>query len=310
MRLFDRGDMQVSTLIEREGPQRKTAELLPGANIEIARRHFREMEPFLYLPASDRIYNTYQSFVLRIPGRTILIDTCVGENKARPPQFASYPKKPWLDAFAAEGLTFADIDLVICTHLHVDHVGWNTTLVDGRWQPTFPKAKYVFGRVECEYWERQVDLGYDLPGRIWTDSCLPLIRSGQAELVEMDADLGGGVRLRPAPGHSPGMFCVEFATAGGTRLMFIADVMHHPIQCRELDWSTCFCADPAQAAATRRQLFAEIADQDVIVFPEHVPFPTAGRIESDGRRYRYRFVSPWWDNRGSTPVGSISQTDR
>jgi glyoxylase-like metal-dependent hydrolase (beta-lactamase superfamily II) len=123
------------------------------------------MEPFLYLPASDRIYNTYQSFVLRLPGQTILIDTCVGENKARPPQFAAYPKQPWLDAFKAEGLSFEDIDLVICTHLHVDHVGWNTRLVDGVWQPTFPKAKYIFGRLECEYWEDQVNKGNDLACR-------------------------------------------------------------------------------------------------------------------------------------------------
>jgi glyoxylase-like metal-dependent hydrolase (beta-lactamase superfamily II) len=294
MELFKCGDVQVSTLIEREGPQRKTTELFPTADPALARQHFREMEPFLYQPASDRIYNTYQSFLLRMPKKTILIDTCVGENKARPPQFAGYPKKPWLDALAAEGLSFADIDLVICTHLHVDHVGWNTVLTNGRWEPTFPKAKYLFGRIECEYWEGQAKLGYDLPGRIWTDSCLPLIHAGLADLVEMDADLGDGIRLRPAPGHSPGMFCVDVAIGSNKRLLFIADVMHHPIQCRELDWSTCFCADPAQAAATRRELFAEIADKDVIVFPEHVPFPTAGSIESDSGRFRYRFASPWW----------------
>jgi hypothetical protein len=193
VQLFSIGDVRVSALIEREGPQRKTAELFPTADRELALRHFRDMEPFLYQPASDRIYNTYQSFQLRIPGRTVLIDTCVGENKARPPQFAAYPKKPWLDACAAEGLSFEDIDLEICTHLHVDHVGWNTRLIDGRWEPTYPNPKYIFGRVECEYWEARVDEGYDLPGRIWTDSCLPLIRSGRAELVEMDADLGGGL---------------------------------------------------------------------------------------------------------------------
>jgi glyoxylase-like metal-dependent hydrolase (beta-lactamase superfamily II) len=294
MELFKSGDVRISTLIEREGPQRKTKELFPTADVARAQEHFREMEPFLYLPASDRIYNTYQSFLLRMPSKTILIDTCVGENKARPPHFASFPKKPWLDALAAEGLSFSDIDVVICTHLHVDHVGWNTVLINERWVPTFPKARYLFGRLECEYWEEQAKLGYDLPARIWADSCLPVIQAGRAELVEMDADLGDGIRLRPAPGHSPGMFCVDVTVSDGPRLMFIADVMHHPIQCREPDWSTCFCADPTHAAATRRELFAEVADKDVIVFPEHVPFPTAGRIESDGSRYRYRFASLWW----------------
>jgi len=293
MKLFSIDDVEVSALIEREGPQRKTRELFPLADGERARAHLREMEPFLYLPASDRIYNTYQSFLVRIGGRTILIDTCVGENKARPPQFA-YPKTPWLEALAEERLSFEQIDLVICTHLHVDHVGWNTRLINGRWVPTFPKARYLFGRVECEYWEEQVNKGNDLAGRIWTDSCLPLIHAGRVDLAEMDARLAPNLWLSPAPGHTPGMFCVNVVSATGRRIMFVADVLHHPIQCREPDWSTCFCADPRGAAQTRRQLFEEIADTDVIIVPEHVPFPTAGRIEADGERFRYRFAFPWW----------------
>jgi glyoxylase-like metal-dependent hydrolase (beta-lactamase superfamily II) len=294
MKLCSLPDIEVSTLIEREGPQRKTRELFPSADHERALRHFRAMEPFLYLPASDRIYNTYQSFLLRIPGKTILIDTCVGEDKARPPQFSAYPKKPWLDAFAAEGLSFEDIDLVICTHLHVDHVGWNTRLVDGHWQPTFPRATYIFGRIEWEYWEEQVNKGNDLAGRIWTDSCLPILQSRQAELVEIDADLGDRLCLRPAPCHTPGMFCVCVRRGGEDKIMFVADVLHHPLQCREPDWSTSFCADPVRAAKTRRELFEQIADTETLVVPEHVPFPTVGRITRDGARFRYCFPFPWW----------------
>jgi len=295
MNLCSLGDIQVATLIEREGPQRKTQELFPAADHERALNHLRDMEPFLYLPASGRIYNTYQSFLLRTPDRTVLIDTCVGDNKARPPHFAAFPKRPWLDAFAAEGLHFDDIDLVICTHLHVDHVGWNTRLVDGFWQPTFPNAKYIFGRLECEYWEAQVKKGDDLAGRIWTDSCLPILESGQAELVEMDADLGGGLHLRPAPGHTPGMFCVNVERGGKDIIMFVADVLHHPLQCREPDWSTCFCTDQALAAKTRRELFEDIADTEILIVPEHVPFPTVGKIERDGERFHYRFPFPWWN---------------
>ena len=299
MKLCSLGDVHVSTLIEREGPQRKTIELFPSADRERARAHFREMEPFLYLPASDRIYNTYQSFLLRMTGRTILIDTCGGENKARSPHFSSYPKKPWLEALAAEGLSFEEIDIVICTHLHVDHVGWNTRLIDGHWVPTFPNAKYFFGRVECEFWEAQVNKGNDLAGRIWMDSCLPILQSGRAELVEMDADLGDGLRLRPAPGHTPGMFCVSVTQGGENQIMFLGDVLHHPLQCREPDWSTSFCHDPILAAKTRRELFEEIADTETLVAPEHVPFPTIGRIESDNDRFRYRFAFPWWESKGA-----------
>ena len=294
MHLCTIGDVRVDAIIEREGPQRKIRELFPSADLARAEKHFRDMEPFLYLPASGRIYNTYQSFLVRLPQRTVLIDTCVGDNKARPPHFSSFPKKPWLDAFAAEALSFEDVDLVICTHLHVDHVGWNTILVDGHWRPTFPRAKYVFGRLECEYWEAQVKKGDDLAGRIWVDSCLPVLQSGQAELVEMDASLGDGLRLRPALGHTPGMFCVSVARGDNPDIIFVADVLHHPLQCREPDWSTSFCTDPKLAARTRRELFEDVADGQTLVVPEHVPFPTVGRIESDGDRFRYRFPFPWW----------------
>jgi glyoxylase-like metal-dependent hydrolase (beta-lactamase superfamily II) len=229
-----------------------------------------------------------------VGGRTILIDTCVGDNKARPPHFAAYPKFPWLEALKAEGVGFDQVDMVINTHLHVDHVGWNTRLVNEQWVPTFPKATYVFGRLECEYWQEQMNKGHDLPGRIWTDSILPIIQAGKADLVEMDARLAPNLWLSPAPGHSPGMFCVNIISNTGKRIMFVADAIHHPIQAREPDWSTCFCADPVQAAKTRRALFEEIADKDVVIVPEHVPFPTAGRIKSDGDRYRYVFAFPWW----------------
>ncbi len=252
------------------------------------------MEAFLYQPASDRIYNTYQSFLLRMPGRTVLIDTCVGENKARPPHFATYPKKPWLDAFAAEGLTFEDIDLVICTHLHVDHVGWNTRLVGGRWEPTFPNAKYVFGRVECEYWQAQVNKGDDLAGRIWIDSCLPILQSGRAELVEMDADLGDGLTLRPAPGHTPGMFCVSVAAAEAAKIMFVADVMHHPLQCREPDWSTCFCADPRWRQGRVASCSRTSRGRRHLSFRSMCRFPTVGRIEADGEPLPIPLPFPWW----------------
>lgn len=293
MKLFQIGEVSVTTIIEREGPQRKTLELFPTADLDRAKRYFREMEPFVYLPASDRIYNTYQSFLLQFPGRNIIIDTCVGDNKARPPHFALYPKKPWLDNLAATGLTMDDIDTVINTHLHVDHCGWNTSLVNGRWVPTFPNARYFFTRVEYEYWEQKTRDGFELPGRIWTDSALPLVTAGRAEQVEMDHDFGDGLTLIPTPGHTPGHVCVNFE-ADGRRVVFAGDLMHHAVQCREPDWSSCFCEDPEHAARTRREFLDEVADTGTIIVPEHFPFPTAGCVERDGASYRYRFLGDWW----------------
>ena len=86
----------------------------------------------------------------------VLVDTCTGQDKGHPPPF-DFPKQRWLDEFKAAGLTFEQIDYVFCTHLHVDHVGWNTRLIDGLWVPTFPNARYVFDKTEFETWANQQD---------------------------------------------------------------------------------------------------------------------------------------------------------
>jgi len=288
MKPFTVGDFEVSSIIEREGPIRPAAVLFPKSDPEIAARHLHEISSRTWSPTSGILFNTYQTFVLRRRGEVILIDTCVGENKARPPHF-NYPKQPWLDGFARQRLAFEDVNVVINTHLHVDHCGWNTRLVGGRWIPTFPKAAYYMGRTEYDYWEQQTRLGWELPGRIWTDSALPLVEMGHARLVESDAAIAADIRLLPTPGHTPGHFCVSIESRGQTAI-FIGDLMHHPLQCREPEWSSCFCVDPALAAATRRRFFEAVADTDTIIVPEHFPYPTAGRIVSEGDAFRWKFL--------------------
>ena len=223
MRLFSVADVEVGTVIEREGPQRTTQQLLPTSDYETARAYMRELDPFVYLPGGNQIYNTYQSFVLRIDGKIILIDTCTGENtKGRPAHF-NFPKQAWLDNLKAEGIAFEDVDMVICTHQHVDHVGWNTRLegrdVSGRWVPTFPNAKYIFGRLEYEYWEQQVRNGRALAAMIWTDSCLPVVEAGQADLVEADHRVSNRIWLTPTFGHTPGHFCVNVDAGAAHHLL-------------------------------------------------------------------------------------------
>lgn len=288
MKPFQLGDFSISSIIEREGPIRPPAVMFPTSIPEIAARHLREIGTNTWSPTSGLLFNTYQTFVLRRPGEIILIDTCVGENKARPPHF-NYSKQSWLDGFKRQGIAFDDVTMVINTHLHVDHCGWNTRLVNGCWVATFPKANYRIGRLEYEYWEQQTRHGWELPGRIWTDSALPLVESGQAGLVEADATLAEGIRLMPTPGHTPGHFCVRVESRGLVAI-FVGDLMHHPLQCRMPEWSSCFCVDQELAAQTRRKFFESVADTSTIIVPEHFPYPTAGRIVSDGNAFRWMFL--------------------
>ena len=137
MRSLRIGDVTITSIIERDGPWRRPADMFPAYDPDVGQRHLAAMDPEVYDAASDRMVITYQTFVVRTPRHTILVDTCTGEDKGYPAPM-DFPKQPWLDGFRAEGLTFEAIDYVFCTHLHIDHCGWNTVLRDGRWVPTFP----------------------------------------------------------------------------------------------------------------------------------------------------------------------------
>jgi glyoxylase-like metal-dependent hydrolase (beta-lactamase superfamily II) len=168
-------------------------------------------------------------------------------------------------------------------------VGWNTRLVDGRWVPTFPNAKYIFSRREYEFWEAETGKESDPPGSVWRDSCRPVIEAGQALLVDDGWELEDGIWLTPTPGHSPGHVCVNVRSQG-RRAVFTGDLMHHALQCVEPDWSTCFCADPAMAARSRRGILEDVADTDTIVVPTHFPGPTAGHVVASDDAWRFRFL--------------------
>src|SRR5436190_3231126 len=139
------GDITIDAVIEREGPWRRPQDFFPAYDDAVFRHHLPAMEPEFFDVASGKMVITYQTFVVRTPRHTILVDTCTGEDKGYGPPW-DFVKQPWLDGFQALGLRFTDIDYVFCTHLHIDHTGWNTKLVDGRWVPTFPNARYIFHR--------------------------------------------------------------------------------------------------------------------------------------------------------------------
>lgn len=229
------------------------------------------------------------TWVIRLGGSVILVDTACGNGKDRP--FGAIFHRldtPYLARLAAAGVQPEEVDLVLITHLHVDHVGWNTRLVNGEWVPTFPNARYVFASAERAF--------YDTPAAasrmmVFEDSVLPVIRAGLAD--EIGAEGGTylpGIRFLPTPGHSVGHMSIEIASEG-ERALFWGDVVHHPLQVSRADWSSSFCADPEQATASRGRILQYAADHDAMVFSSHFSGSSAGRVRRDPRDgFRWQFV--------------------
>jgi glyoxylase-like metal-dependent hydrolase (beta-lactamase superfamily II) len=238
--------------------------------------------------ASRNLIISIQSFLVRQSGLTILVDSCAGNDKDRTrPQFHRQ-KRPWLDTLRKAGVAPEDIDIVLCTHLHVDHVGWNTRLENGRWVPTFPNARYLIAQREWDYWRNAGPPALVRTGDFIADSVLPIIEKGQADMIGDEHAIRSDISLEPAHGHTPGQTMMRIG-AGGGAAMLIADMMHHPLQIRYPEWSTRFCIDPAMARRTRTEFLKAHANTGRLIFPCHFPTPTGGRVERDGADYRFTF---------------------
>jgi glyoxylase-like metal-dependent hydrolase (beta-lactamase superfamily II) len=194
----------------------------------------------------------------------------------------------FLDDLRGAGVAPESVDVVICTHLHVDHVGWNTRLDGGRWVPTFPRARYLFAQREWEHWTAEGDEGTK---RIMADSVAPVLDAGLARLVEMDHRVSDEIWLEPTPGHTPGHVSVRLAS-DGAEAVITGDLMHHPVQVAEPEWQSAFDSDPAEARRTRRAFCARYADRPVTVLGTHFHHPTAGHIVSDGGAWRFSVGEP------------------
>jgi glyoxylase-like metal-dependent hydrolase (beta-lactamase superfamily II) len=231
------GDVAITSLIERDGPWRTPEAMFPAYDPELGRKHLAELDPIVFDLASGRMVITYQTFLVRTPTLTVLIDTCTGEDKGYPAPY-DFPKQPWLDNFRAAGLRFEDVTHVFCTHLHFDHCGWNTMLRNGRWTPTFPNAKYIFHKGEYAHWEAVTSRGPlppgiltgSLPGNSWSYNCRPIVEAGQALLVDDAFQLDDNFTLVPTPGHSPHHCCVNIRSQGQQAIV-TGDMMHHALQC-------------------------------------------------------------------------------
>ncbi len=277
------GQFRVDRVVESEGPFAPVDFILPG--VDMARVDAQPWVRPRYLSADNRLVMSFHSYVLTTAHHRILVDTCVGNHKPRPARPNWHQQEfGYLQALARAGLQPEDIDFVCCTHLHADHVGWNTRLQDGRWVPTFPKARYVFARTEYTHWERAhreaVARGEPVPNHgSFADSVLPVMDAGQAELVREDFAFEDGVYLRAALGHTPGTCCLH-AHSQGEQAVFSGDILHTPLQLLDLSWSSRFCEDPALAAQTRRGLIESVADTGTVLLAGHFPGATGGQVRS------------------------------
>lgn len=283
------GDFQLSRVVEFEGPAFDPNFIFPEADPRVFDEHADWLRPGHVDAATGMLIMSFQAFVLRTPRHTIVIDTCFGNDKQRPHREAWHLRKgPFLDDLAALGVRAEEVDFVLCTHLHADHVGWNTRLVDGRWVPTFPNARYVFARTEYEFWEaRHREDPSSASHGSFGDSVLPVMEAGRAVLVDTDYAIEDGVWLEPAPGHTPGNVVVNLRS-GDHRAVLMGDAMHHPVQLVRPDWSSAFCEDAEQSRRTRLALIERCAETDTLVCPAHFASPTFGHIVRDGEAFRYR----------------------
>jgi len=275
------GRVRVTRVVEIEGPTPGPfilRDAVPGRIQEIAwlRPHFAT--------EAGKLVTSVHAFVVESAGRRILVDTCVGNDKPRPGIPSWHLRRgPFLHDLAAAGFAPESIDTVVCTHLHVDHVGWNTMLVEGRWVPTFPRARYLIGTDEWRFWGQRAEEQF---GDVVGDSVRPVLDAGLVDLVASDCEITDEVRLEPTYGHTPGHVSVRIASAGEDAII-TGDVMHHPCQMAHPDWASRFDVDPAAARVTRRQFLARHAGRRILVLGTHFASPSAGWIVAEGAAYRY-----------------------
>ena len=250
-----------------------------------ARPEALRASPWLYphfVTEDDELRLSIHALLVEAPGLRLVVDTCIGNDRPRKFIGGQPLATAFLEHFAEAGWTREGVDAVVCTHLHVDHVGWNTVLENGRWVPTFPKARYLIGRREYEHWSAEGDEEQQI---ILSDSVKPVFDAGLVDLVEMDHRLSDEIALMPTPGHTPGHVSVAIASQG-KRAIITGDAMHHPCQIAHPDWSPPFDVDAAASRVTRRRLLEEVADQPILVIGTHFAAPTAGHVKRDGTTFR------------------------
>ncbi|MBT3162623.1 MBL fold metallo-hydrolase [Streptomyces sp. Vc74B-19] len=291
------GNVEITRVVEFSELSPMTTDVFfPGSEPEEWQRHAALLDPDHWEPSTDLTRVATQSWVLRSEGRVVVIDTGAGNGKYRPLQpIWSYLDTGYLANLTAAGVRPEDVDLVVNTHLHDDHVGWNTRL-DGRdWVPTFPNATYLMPATEVTYWHPD-NLHRTRFGRgnqnVFEDSVQPVIDAGLVTTWEDSYVIDGNLRLAPAPGHTPGSSVIHLES-GGDRAVFAGDLLHGAIQVHEPHLNSCFEEDEAGARASRARMFAYAADHNALVFPAHLPGQGAFEIRREGSGFGLAAWAPF-----------------
>jgi glyoxylase-like metal-dependent hydrolase (beta-lactamase superfamily II) len=285
---FKIGDTIVHRIIEMECGFTPALEFLPGLTPERLDESRPWMKSPMALDQNDNLVLCFQAYIIRTGKHVILVDSCVGNNKDRParPLWHMKTDSVFMDGLKEVGLSVNDIDFVLCTHLHVDHVGWNTRLENGRWVPTFPKAKYLFSKTELDFWLAENDKTTIPP---IADSVIPIVEAKRHQLVTSDYSLNDLVQLVPSPGHTIDHYAVTLGK-GGKDAIFTGDFIHTPLQAKWPDLSMRIDYDGKQSSATRWKLLESLCDTNTQCCFAHFPSPSRGYVKRWGDGFKCEYI--------------------
>jgi glyoxylase-like metal-dependent hydrolase (beta-lactamase superfamily II) len=282
---FKAGNATIHRIIEMECGFTPALEFLPGLKKEVLDENRSWLSPAA-LDKDDNLVLCFQSYVVQTGKHNILVDSCIGNDKDRParPTWNRKKDQEFMNGLARAGLTPNDIDFVLCTHLHVDHIGWNTRLDNGRWVPTFPKARYIFSKTELDFW---VEENRKTPLAQIQDSVIPIVEAKACDLVTSDHSVTDAMTLIPTPGHT----IDHYAVALGRDAVFTGDLIHTPLQARYPDLSMRVDYDPAQGADSRRKFLETYCDTNTLCCFAHFPSPSKGYVKRWGDGFKCDYVS-------------------
>jgi glyoxylase-like metal-dependent hydrolase (beta-lactamase superfamily II) len=279
-------DIEIYPIVEQQGAFFKALEFFPTLGKELLDENSSWLQPH-FIDADGGVVLCIQGFVIKTSHHSILIDSCVGNHKSRPtrPFWNMMNSDRFEKALAAAGLSVNDIDYVMCTHLHADHVGWNTRLENGRWVPTFPKARYIMAERELAHWTaREKENPASVP---WiTDSVLPIIAAKREQIVKSDFAFSEAVHLMPTPGHTIDHFSVLVGRPGAD-VLITGDMIHSPLQGKYPELGMLADYDSRQAAQTRRNVFDRFCEESTILCATHFPTPSTGRVRRWDNGYKF-----------------------
>ncbi|PPR77655.1 MAG: hypothetical protein CFH01_01427 [Alphaproteobacteria bacterium MarineAlpha2_Bin1] len=282
MKSLNIGKITIENIVETIGLH-KPDFLFPDLKKYQLEEQFNWLIPNFIDSETKNLIMVFQSYVIKTKNTIILVDTCVGNDKSRINRpFWHKQKTPYLEKLNDLGLNPGDIDYVMCTHLHADHVGWNTKLENNQWVPTFPNAKYIFSKKEYEFWSNEININKEINHGSFQDSVLPVIENGKYELVSSNFAIEDYLYFEAAPGHTPGNLIINLFSENN-RAVLCGDTIHHAVQLSYPEISSRFCEDPFESSITRKKLLNNICNTGTIILPAH--FPKVGTIETNKKGF-------------------------